>query len=295
MPPTRLASSSAAEVREQLRSYRGHEGEGVYERAEMIDGADGQLFSVLLEPSDEPRRRTGLVLCPSFFELRMLQGAEFQFLRSAARAGFTARYVQPVGMGDSDGAPADCTVSRRVDAAIVAADQLRADGGDLETVAFVGARLGAAVALIAAERSAERPPVMLWDPAIQGDEYWKHSRRFARVVGALGRTSVEDPDERLARGENAVLIGYEVTPTLRADLSQIDRSQAMQDVSSHGLLVALNEPSLRSMQSRLSSAVSQLDGATLGLPSPRNLIRLRISDAIQAGELTVDWMRQQLS
>lgn len=285
---------SLGDVRARVIERSRHVGPAVTEEAGFLPDGEGARFSVLIRPSDDPPARTAVVVCHSWFELRMLQGAEFAFLRSAAEAGFAGRYIQAVGAGDSPGPVEACTLTERVAAARAAAHQLLEELPEVEQVAYFGARLGGAVALMAAASEERSSAVIAWDPALRAQEYWKQSRRFARVVGALGRRAVEDHDAALAAGRGTTLVGYEVTRALRADLDRLDGLLGGRLAADVGYVVALNDALLTSLRRDVGRFVDDVQGTGLGIPRPRHLIRLRIEDAHRAIDPTVDWMDRTL-
>ena len=285
---------AVARVERDLRAHAAIAHDGIVEQHAMI-GPDGQrLFAVTAIPAaGRTVRRTGVVVCHSFFEMKMLQGAELAFARDAARRGYPGVYVQAPGMGDSEGDPLVCTVEARVDAALRAAEHL-CEQAPVERLCFVGARFGAAVAVLAAAR---RPPpvaLALWDPALDAAEYWKHTRRFARVVAALDRARREDADRQLDRRGTAVVVGYTISRELREDLHAIDAVGSLAALETPALVVGLNEPLARSAAGALEPVLGAVERASLGLPKPKNLIRLRIGDARAAAASTLAWMEQRL-
>lgn len=279
------------QIRRALLAHTQCRSSGTIEEAGMLATEQGELFSVLVRPSNGTPSRIGIVVCHSWFELRMLQRTEFDLLRAAAAVGFPGRYVQAPGAGDSAGAVTSCTIAARVAAALSAAEQLRRDVPELDEVAFVGARLGGAIAVLAGAQEGRNAPVILWDPCFSSGDYWRQSKRFARVVAALGRQRVEDVDPILARGEEAFLVGYRVTPELRRDLAEIDRVASVGRVSRAALVIGLNDGSLAPQRREVLRLAEQVDGHRLGPPKARNLIRLRIEDAQRAVDPSVSWLQ----
>jgi hypothetical protein len=279
------------QVRGVLQQHTSHLTDGVSERAEMLPSERGAVFSVSVRSADPSVGSVGLVVCPSWFELRMLQRAEFELLRAAARVGVCGRYVQAAGSGDSDGSPEACTIAARIDAALLAAEQLRRDVPEVRTVVYAGARLGGAIAALASARDGHDTALLLWDPSFDADEYWRQSRRFARVVGALGRNRVEDADSLLSRGEPAFVIGYLVTAELRQDLTAIGSAGRLGRVADQAFVAALNDASLVHQRRSLARLATHVEAVRLGPPKARNLIRLRIEDAHRAIEPSVSWLQ----
>ena len=265
--------------------------DGCVERASMLPSPGGRLFAVTLAPAD-CARTTALVVCPSYFELKFFQRVEIGLLRSAAATGRAGVYVQPQGFGDSEGDAATCTVARRVDAALIAADAALALPG-VESVCFVGARLGAPVALLAAGRMGSAS-VALWDPALDGDDYWKQTRRFARVMNALGMGAVEDPDRSLERDGEVLAVNHLLTSALRDDLRSIAAVRTLPPMQHPSLVVGLNDALLHGATSALRGVLPQLEDVSLGLPKLRHAIHLRIGEAEDAVDATLEWAGRRL-
>jgi pimeloyl-ACP methyl ester carboxylesterase len=287
--------NDAKAVADGLGSFAAIQANGVAERVAMLPWASGSLFSVLLEPGERIARSIGLVICHSFFELKMLQTIEFRLLRRAAGAGFAGIYVQAPGMGDSLGDPGGCFIADRVDAVLAAGDALLSGTPGVERLCFVGARLGAAVALMAAARHPRTAGVVLWDPALDGDEYWTQMRRYERVVGALRRRRTEDPDLELEREGRTGTIGYTVSQAQRDDLSLIREVSSQPQLDVSALLVCLNDASLVGARRSVEPLVAELETECLTRLRPRHLIHLRFSDAQGAVHPTVEWLDRRFA
>jgi hypothetical protein len=240
-----------------------------------------------LEPDSAAPRRTGIVICPSFFELKAFQRVELHLLRTAAAAGFAGIYVQPPGTADSAGDPLACSLAVRVRTALLAAERLVAKTSANE-VLFLGARFGGAVALLAADRA--DGGVVLWDPALDGDEYWRQTRRFGRVAGALARQRPEDPDVVLARGDVVRSLEQLVSPHLREDLRSIRDVLSLKARPAPALAVCLNDALAARTRRALSPVLPAIQINSLGLPKLRHVVHLRIGDAQGSVESTLDWL-----
>jgi alpha-beta hydrolase superfamily lysophospholipase len=275
-----------------LRANGRHETADAVEEPEMIGPVGEQLFTVRVTPTTRAVRATGLVICHSYFEMKFFQRVELGLLRSAAARGFAGIYVSAPGWGDSEGDQLACTVATRVAAARAAAAALRDRQPTIERVCFVGARMGAAIALLAADHDAA--PVALWDPALDGEEYWRHTRRFARVSAAISRRRTLDPDAALERDDRVVVVDHAIDRALRADLASIDAALALAPNPSPAFVAALNDALLRSSRTTLRGVLPDLDGVSLGLPKLRHVIHLRVGEAEDAVGATVDWLDRRL-
>ena len=257
----------------------------------MLPG-DVPLFSVVMTPTERPRR-TALVVCHSYFEMKMFQGTELSLLRQAAEIGYPGIYVQVPGMGDSHGATTDCLVEDRVAAVLLAADHVL-EASDADRICFVGARFGAAIALLAATRCNATAGVALWDPTLRGDDYWRELRRFERVVGAIRGRRTADPDDELATHGRTGTVGFPVTQQQRDDLRTIDAIHGRPRLAIDALVVGLNDAQLRPKVRQLEPLLGAIETATLSGPRPRHLIHLRIADAQGSIQPTVSWLQRTL-
>lgn len=279
---------------DRLRHHAEVERDGVVERAWMLPVAGTPAFAVQVRPAGRPIRQTGLVVCHSFFELKMFQGVELQLLRAAARRGFAGTVVHAPGMGDSLGDPTACLVADRLAAIAAGAAALRQDLTEVYGIGFVGARFGGALALLAAAEDPEPAGVALWDPVLEGDEYWRQLRRFERVVGALRRRRTDDPDTELAREGVTGTVGFAVTQAQRDDLRSIDRVHDQGRLEVPGLLLTLNDAMLRTARRQVEPLVSDLTARSLSRPRAKHLINLRIADAAGSIAPTVAWLDEAL-
>jgi pimeloyl-ACP methyl ester carboxylesterase len=131
-----------------------------------------------------------------------------------SKAGFHVLRFDYYGTGDSAGETDEVTLKQWVEDAGVAADELR-ETAEVKRVAFVGLRLGAAVAAMAAEGRDDVDQVVLWDPAVRGADY-------------VAEIAEERPDSmgnaRHSVGEDGTVgvLGFPVTVPLRTELEKMD-------------------------------------------------------------------------
>ena len=278
--PPRSANVVAA-----LERYRAVEEGDVQRSAALLPIGDGALAYELL-PADASD--VGLILCPSFFELKTLQASELHLGEQLARAGFYAMYVQPPGTGESFGDPEDVRVSSRVDAALAAAE--RAIARDrCERVVFFGCRLGGAVAVAAAQRLAGSG-FAAWDPVLDGAAYLKQARRLDRIAAMAGRrkrySSLED--QLVERGW-ATLLGNVVTQQIYDDLEGWTLGEGAA-VTAESLVVCLDDGSLTAAAERLGPIAPAVTGQSLGRKHLGHL-GFTPDDAEAAIPLTVAWLK----
>lgn len=161
-------------------------------------------------------RRAGVVLCPAApQESRQTHWAVRQLAIQLADAGVHALRFDYSGTGDSAGDDDAIDFDAWVTDARDAAAELR-DVAGVRRVAFVGLRLGAAVAWRAAAAEASPGDLVLWEPVIDGAAY------LAELEAAHQWTLREAVyPERIARLPGECL-GFVVPPAMRDAVAAID-------------------------------------------------------------------------
>lgn len=290
MTTARLAPDLIAELEQHSR----REDEQIVEEVGMLSHEGKRLAFLLVRPK-VPSRTTAVVVCHSLFEFKMLQSAEIALARAAANQGFPAIYVQAPGMGDSEGPSEGCTVDVRVAASLAAATYVRDRRPEVEHICLFGARLGGAVAALAAQELPETS-IAVWDPAFTAEDYWKQAKRFGRVVATLSaERTFADPEEQLSKTGKASFLGYQLTRDLIDDLTRIDSVSHGPRLKGPALVVSLNDQMVAAAVKTLSGFVDDVEGASLGRPKPRHLIHMGIQEAKEAVGATLEWMERRLT
>jgi pimeloyl-ACP methyl ester carboxylesterase len=117
------------------------------------------------------------------------------------------------GTGDSAGEPEDTTLDACVEDACTAANELR-DTAGVQHVMFVGMRLGAAVAEMAADRLPFVRSTFLWNPVIDGHSYLAQLEHMDAAI----RLRLLHPLVRPA-GE---LLGFRFPDHVRRSIASVD-------------------------------------------------------------------------
>lgn len=258
----------------------------IEETGTVLEGSERLLY-VLTKPLQETRR-TGLVICHSFLELSMLQRTELGLLRAAASAGFAGVYLQAPGAGDSEGDELDLTLEKRVAAAHASARFLSGSVGEIESIVFVGARMGAAVALLTASENELTAGVAVWDPVLDSEKYWKQARRLARIIAVMGRQKgFEDPDKELETRGWASMFGSVIDGRLKNDLTGISKASDV-PLSAPVFLLSLNEKMVHESADQLP-ADAQVETHNL---SRSDVGHLGLREAPEAIAPTVAWLER---
>jgi alpha/beta superfamily hydrolase len=186
-----------------------------------------RLLGLYHAPESVLDPRPAVVFCNPFGQEAIRSHRMYRVLADrVARAGFAALRFDYSSTGDSEG---ECTQGRLLDwiEDIRAADrEVRARSG-ATSITWVGLRLGASLALMAAdgEQFADRR-LVLWDPVMAGSAYLEEMARAhvgflssvfrwtaGRVTRSRGIASLRDMPE---------LVGFELSPALRAEMQAVD-------------------------------------------------------------------------
>lgn len=172
------------------------------------------LFAVHHPPAAAPRG-CAVVLCQPFgSESLRSHRALRETAQRLARAGFHALRFDYYGCGDSGGDFEEVDVEQWVADVGDAVEEAKAVSAR-ETVALLGLRLGAALALRA---SAARPDVrhlVQWEPVVRGQAHLEElALRHERFVAASGADRGGSPP--------AELLGFPVSARMRLSLEALD-------------------------------------------------------------------------
>ena len=177
-----------------------------------------RIFGIFDEPATGSATRGGVVLCYPHGADYATAFRPFRILATRlARAGFHVLRFDYLGTGDSSGDVDDASLPQWIDNVVTAVQELRSSREPSE-ISLVGLRLGAALAVLAAEcHHVDR--LVLWEPVIDGREYVSTQR-------ALHKAWIEE-ETRVGREAFAAsdeLLGCRLTERLRHDLENLDLS-----------------------------------------------------------------------
>ncbi|VWX55471.1 Serine aminopeptidase, S33 [Burkholderiales bacterium 8X] len=187
----------------------------------LFGPASRQLFGLFHPP--ERDGNTALLVCGPFGQEAIRSHRLFRVLSDRlARAGVPVLRFDYYGTGDSPGDDTDGDLDGWRRDVCAAHEELRRRVGGRRIV-WLGARLGAALAIAAAKSGRCDPSrLILWDPIVDGPRYLEELR--AGHVDALERSyCVPDPGWRRRLGKDqdaftAELFGFGVSPLLRQQL-----------------------------------------------------------------------------
>lgn len=138
------------------------------------NSADRRLFGVFHRGTAShalSESRTVLVYCHPLFEEKLeAHRVGVNFARRAARDGFDLLRFDYYGDGDSEGVFQDTSAETRIADIHSAISEIRRRTGSTRLV-LIGSRMGATLALVAAERSSDVTAVVAWAPILNVGEY----------------------------------------------------------------------------------------------------------------------------
>lgn len=177
--------------------------------------APKSLFAVYHPPKAQRARQSGVILCYPFGQEYMRAHRAFrQLAMLLAKAGFHVLRFDYSGTGDSTGEAVNGSFAEWVHDTQEAAEELKATA-EVSRVSFVGLRLGAAIAAMAAADRSDVDQVVMWDPAVRGEDYINEI--LAARTDSFGHS-------RTSTGDGGIVgtMGFPVTPALRTELNNVN-------------------------------------------------------------------------
>ena len=160
---------------ERLR-YRESSHLGIREEFMRANLGGGNSVAVLSSPLGD-RRALGWVICHSFgLEQGDLQSVETPLARQLSANGFPVLRYHGQGYGDSDFPAERVSLQSHLTDALDAAGTLT-DKTGVSSVGLIGARFGATVASLIADRL-NATALVMWDPVINGRSYAQRCYAF---------------------------------------------------------------------------------------------------------------------
>ncbi|MEO0398637.1 MAG: alpha/beta hydrolase [Pseudomonadota bacterium] len=197
--------------------------------------ASAPLYGYYYAVAAQDRARPAIVLCAPFGEEAVRAFKPMTVLADRlARRGSPVLRFDYAGSGDSAGA---CETVRLAGMAndVLEAHQELSDMSLAPRIVWIGLRLGAAAAVLAAE---ERPRglagVLAWEPVTDGPAYLAQMRATQKAnlqVNLLSDTGVNE-------GAVTEYLGFPVSETLRSELEAYSAAGALENTSLRRLTVA---------------------------------------------------------
>lgn len=202
-----------------------------------------RVFGVLHEPAGRPAR-PAIVFCAALAEEKLWAHRVFVNLaRDFAERGFPVLRFDTWGEGDSEGDFEQATLATRVADAGAAARLLRERQPQATAVGWLGLRLGATIAALAAERDHSKGPLVLCEPVISGADYVQELLRINLATQLAVHKEIRRNRQVLVAamhaGATVNVDGYELTGSFHDELSTLDLRHGPRAHDAPVLIVAI--------------------------------------------------------
>jgi alpha-beta hydrolase superfamily lysophospholipase len=233
-----------------------------------FDSGGGQLFGWLHEPVGGHTANLGLVICKPFgYEVMCSHTSLRAFADSAAELGMPALRFDYRGTGDSaDIDPGTDQLQIWTQDVLAAITELQRRTG-VARVCLFGLRLGALLAVLAANQSKSVSSVVLIAPVISGRRYLRELR-MTQLAAQLGRDPVDPTEKAPDDGKSTAtgsseFSGYALSAATLAALVQIDLALLAPPASNMLIIDADNHPGSRGWADALAERQTQVRYLTL--------------------------------
>jgi pimeloyl-ACP methyl ester carboxylesterase len=242
------------ELLDSLRAFE-HPALGIRERFLTPEVGGAPTVAVLAEPLEGPVADLGWIVCHSQgHEQRFVEPLEIDLARGLAARGFPVLRFFCQGYGDSDLVGPETSLSTHLrDTADAAA--LMGELG-CSRLGFTGARFGAIVAALAAERH-DAQGLILWDPIGTGRTYIRHLLRQDAISAVTLRAQLEgwswgegqrnakparesDPEAQLAQHGAIAVDGLTINRRAYEELVAVDLLADLRSFSGDALVVQVS-------------------------------------------------------
>jgi pimeloyl-ACP methyl ester carboxylesterase len=262
---------------------------------------DRTLFGWLHRPTDEKRRRVGIVICnPLGYEAVCAHRSLRRLAEKCAAAGFPTIRFDYDGTGDSAGEECDPgRVEGWIASINAAANELIASEG-IDRLLFIGLRLGATLATLAAASRADICGLIAIAPIVNVKHYMREVRALS-----LMQSSEQLPEWAQIDPDVLDVAGFPLTKDTRAELSEIDLATIAQGPTGNVLILnrddlpgdelwpaRLREAGVAVEQEKFAGYVEMmLDAHQALVPGP--MLERCVQWAANIGELNFDPVRHQ--
>ncbi|HRH80753.1 MAG TPA: hydrolase 2, exosortase A system-associated [Thiobacillaceae bacterium] len=183
---------------------------------QFMEGCAGSLFTLRTQPRGRPAKGGILYLHPYGEEMHKSRRMAALQARRFAAAGWSVLQFDLYGSGDSEGDAGDARWAIWRDDALAMTERLRqsSDG----PIVLWGLRLGASLAVDAAQQRDDVRALLLWQPVLNGEQYLTHLLRL-KLAGDLVKAgksaaSTQDLRKALSAGESLEIAGNRLSPEL---------------------------------------------------------------------------------
>lgn len=185
------------------------------------------LFGVLHEPA-RATHLPAFVFCHPFGEEKLWAHRVFvSFARQLASGGHPVLRFDYMGSGDSDGSFSQSSMTTALSDVRRAMDEVRRRT-KVERVNLLGLRLGASIASLVAEATADIDRLVLWAPIVDGSRYLQELLRINLTTQMAVHREIRQDREALVAGMQAGqtvnVDGYDMALQWFSDVSAIKLS-----------------------------------------------------------------------
>lgn len=185
-------------------------------------GDSSRLMFGAYHPARETRDRgVGVVLCyPILNEYLRAHRAFVRLATLLASEGFHVLRFDYFGCGDSYGGAEDASLTQWTENVSTAIDELK-NGCDASHICLIGLRMGATLALLAAEGRDDVDSLVLWESIVNGEAYIRDiqqaSLAYEKVEG-IAREAKGRADDQ----DGLDILGFRVSGLLLEELEKLD-------------------------------------------------------------------------
>jgi len=166
-------------------------------------------------------RGVAVILCyPVINEYLRAHRAFVRIATQLAAEGFHVLRFDYFGCGDSYGDDNDGNLSEWTENLETAIEELK-HGCDASHICLIGLRMGATLAMLAAEKRNDIDSMVLWEPIVNGDEYLREVKRFhleSAVIEGLPKTEKSHSDSE----SHLDILGFRIPELLLEQFHELD-------------------------------------------------------------------------
>jgi alpha/beta superfamily hydrolase len=179
------------------------------------------LFGAYHPAQEFKDRKVGVILCyPIINEYLRAHRAFVRLATQLAMEGFHVLRFDYFGCGDSYGDDDDGSLLEWTGNLLTAIDELK-NGCDAAHICLIGLRMGASLALLAAEKRNDIDTMVLWEPIVNGEEYVREIKRLhleSAVIEGLPKAVKVQTDAN----RHLEILGFRITDILLDEILKLD-------------------------------------------------------------------------
>lgn len=179
------------------------------------------LFGAYHPSGDFTDRGVGVILCyPIINEYLRAHRAYVKLASRLAAEGFHVLRFDYYGCGDSYGEESDGSLEEWMANLASAIDELK-QGCDAARICLVGLRMGASLALMAANERDDIDSLVLWEPVVNGAEYLREIKQF-HLESAVVDGSPATAAGQVNGDRSLEVLGFRIPQVLLTELEKLD-------------------------------------------------------------------------